>query len=70
MNVIVSIPVETGGYTGQRDQWESYQNDYKVEIEDDGRVVLESGGYSKTKIWFDLEELQAAVKFIRDQEGE
>lgn len=70
MNIVVSIPVETGGYTGQRDQWESASFDHKVSIEDDGRILLESPGYTGRKIWFDLEELQAAVKFIREQEGD
>jgi hypothetical protein len=70
MNVSVSIPVEIGGYTGQRDAWESHQEDWEVKIEDDGRVLLQSHGYTKRKIWFDLEDLQRAVEFIHDREGD
>lgn len=69
MKVNVTIPVEIGGYTGQRDQWESYEREYKVAIEDDERIVLESNGYTKRKIWFDLGDLQAAVDFIKKQEA-
>jgi hypothetical protein len=41
-----------------------------VEIEDDGRVLLQSHDYVQRKIWFDLEDLQRAVKFIHDREGD
>lgn len=70
MNIKVSIPVEIGGFTGQRDQWESWQHDFNVDIEDDGRVVLEDSYPGRgRKVWFDLEELQKAVDFVKQQEG-
>lgn len=69
MSISVSIPVEIGGYTGQRDQWESSTHDYAVAIEDDERIVLESNGYSSRKIWFDLDDLLKAVELIKTQEG-
>jgi hypothetical protein len=64
VTIKVSIPVEIGGNTGQRDQWESHVYDMTVDIEDDERVVLESTGYSTRKIWFDLDDLKEAVDFI------
>lgn len=65
MNVKVSIPVEVGGYTGQRDAWTAVTLDYNVEIEDDGRVVLEDSTTVGRKIWFDLEDLQKAIAFLQ-----
>lgn len=66
MNIKVSIPVEVGGYTGQRDAWQSGTDDYTVSLEDDGRVKLVSQGYTKRTIWLDLDELKRAVAFAED----
>jgi hypothetical protein len=69
MNIKVSIPVEQGGYTGQREQWEQRTGDYYVDIEDDERIVLESTHPVGSKIWIDLDELTKAVEFVRSREG-
>lgn len=70
MNIKVSIPVEIGGYTGQRDAWESFTRDHVVSLEDDGRVKLEGPAfYSRKTVWFDLQELEEAVAFLKSKEG-
>lgn len=71
MNIKVSIPVEVDGHTGQREEWSSLTKDYTVSIEDDGRVRLEKEIIwfgSAEKIWFDLDDLLEAVKFIKERE--
>jgi hypothetical protein len=69
MNIKVSIPVELGGYTGQLDRWESLTRDYIVSIDDDSRVKLEdaSPGVRRT-IWFDLDDLNEAIRFVKEKE--
>lgn len=69
MNVIVSIPVRRGGFTGQRDQWEESTRDHKVYF-DDGKIMLESSDYGKRYVQFDLDDLLKAVEFIKTQEAE
>lgn len=72
MNVKVSIPVEVGGFTGQRDAWESFPRDYSVQFDEDGRLLLESDNVHvrARKIWLDLDDLMKAVEFARREGGQ
>lgn len=62
--ITVSIDVTTGGYTGQRDQWEEHLQQYKVELHDGDMVVLTS--HDDGKISFHKDGLEAALKILED----
>jgi hypothetical protein len=59
----VSIPVKMGGYTGQREDWEEVEREYKVSATPD--TITLSGTYNPWyKITFDRAALQAALEVL------
>lgn len=48
--VSVSIPVTIGGYTGQRDQWESLSRKMEVTLDGSNIVLREVGGVGRLVI--------------------
>lgn len=65
----VSIPVNVGGNTGQRDQFESMTHQYAVSVAGP-TVTLERTGFNSAaakKISFSLDDLAEAVQFVRSR---
>jgi hypothetical protein len=61
----VSIPVDTGGYTGQRDQWETGTQQMEVLVAGD-RITLKGTGSTQSAISFSKAGLLAALK-VREE---
>lgn len=62
--VIVSIPVQFGGYTGQRDQWESATRTMGVELDGANIVLTDTGGSLGTKVTIPKHGLEAALAIL------
>jgi hypothetical protein len=68
MNVKVSIPASLGGYTGQRDEWEEFENDWNVIVAGDTVTLQHTGSIGRT-FKFQLSDLNEAVAFILKQKA-
>jgi hypothetical protein len=62
VNIKVSIPASLGGYTGQRDAWEEFTQDWNVNIAGDV-VTLTEPRAPQRKFKFNLSELNEAIEF-------
>lgn len=66
--ITVSIPVRLGGYTGQREQWESRTKEHSVKIESDedtGEAILRlTETASRSTVEIPWETLKRAVALV------
>jgi hypothetical protein len=63
----VSIPVKFGGYTGQRDAWETHTKQMSVTLEENGDIVkLKANNSDQDQIWLPLSGLLAAIDIRKD----
>ncbi len=61
----VLIPTKSGGYTGQRDEWEEYETDREVIVDGDMVTLKDPRPYCKSEsISFSMNDLQAAIKAL------
>jgi hypothetical protein len=64
VNVQVSIPVKLGGYTGQRDQWEEQESQWRVSGDRAEVVLEEQRGQLGRRLTFSINDLEAALRFM------
>lgn len=62
-NITVAIPVKIGGYTGQRDQWETHTYQMSVTLSEDATLILQSSN-GQHKLDIPWETLKRAVELV------
>lgn len=64
VNMSVLIPVKFSGYTGQREEYEEYENDMKVSISGGVVTLSDTQSYRRPDITFSVDDLTEALNVV------